>query len=349
MSGPFAVRAFSQTTGQQVWNVRDFGAKGNGAGDDTDAIQAAFDAAAQGGTVFFPCGTYEVKAPRPFTPHSGTIIRGAGMKCSIIRYASTEWNQTLFSLVYDQNSNYGSQIKFEDIMLQGRDIPGTTCVYAGSSGNPKTQHITFRDVKITQCDPGIKTGDLWYLVVDDSLLEWNHGSAVEFQEDNAVTGAFFVNGTRIGNNGGHGIVHNGKGVVVQLVVRDSEVSYNGGTEIVTGNARDVALESVWLEEDTSPRDGVDLTGCIACTVNEVHSDHACRGVVASRSSTNIRIMNSSFTNSLRTPISLKTGSTGEVHGNRADGPFQLPTSIVSSENFAPALTSRTMLQTDACQ
>lgn len=94
---------------------------------------------------------------------------------------------------------------------------------------------------------------------------------------------------------------------MQLVVRDSEVSYNGGTEIVTGNARDVALESVWLKEDTSPRGGVDLTGCMACTVNEVHSDHACRGVVASRFSTNIRIMNSSFTNSLRTPISLKTG------------------------------------------
>jgi hypothetical protein len=339
--------AKSQTVPAQ-WNVRDFGAKGDGATDDTVAIRTALNAAKEGGVVYFPCGVYEVNGAQPFTPHSGTILRGASMHCAIVRYSGTAWNRTLFSLVFNDEDGYGRQIRFEDLMIEGRNVPGTTGIYAGSESNPKTQHITLRSVKVTQCDPGIKTGDLWFLTVDNSLLEWNLGSAVEFDEPHAVTGAFFVNGTRIGNNGGNGIVHDGPGVVVQLVVRDSEVSYNGKTEIVTGNARDVAIESVWLEEDTTPRDGIDLTGCIACTVNEVHSDHACRGVVSTAPVQDISITNSSFTNSLRTPLVLMAGSTGKVRGIRSDMPLQVPSAMQPDGNDSPAATPRLKLQTSDC-
>ena len=42
------------------WNVKDFGAAGNGVSDDTVAINAAISVAASqnGGVVFFPVGTY---------------------------------------------------------------------------------------------------------------------------------------------------------------------------------------------------------------------------------------------------------------------------------------------------
>lgn len=44
-----------------VFNVRDFGAKGDGASSDSVAVQKALDAAAAcGGTVYFPVGTYRV-------------------------------------------------------------------------------------------------------------------------------------------------------------------------------------------------------------------------------------------------------------------------------------------------
>jgi hypothetical protein len=45
-----------------VYNVRDYGALGNGSTDDTAAIQAALDAASNGGIVFMPVGQYLISA-----------------------------------------------------------------------------------------------------------------------------------------------------------------------------------------------------------------------------------------------------------------------------------------------
>lgn len=47
---------------QFVYNVKAYGAKGNGSADDTASIQEAIDACdnASGGTVYFPTGTYKV-------------------------------------------------------------------------------------------------------------------------------------------------------------------------------------------------------------------------------------------------------------------------------------------------
>ena len=54
--------AASGASCESVYNVRDFGAKGDGKADDTKAIQSALDHAIDhgGGTVYFPNGRYRL-------------------------------------------------------------------------------------------------------------------------------------------------------------------------------------------------------------------------------------------------------------------------------------------------
>jgi len=71
--------------GPDPWvDVRAFGAKGDGITPDSDAIQAAIDAAA-GGMVFFPAGVYKItKALDVGSGESGTQLRGLSNTKSIL-------------------------------------------------------------------------------------------------------------------------------------------------------------------------------------------------------------------------------------------------------------------------
>jgi hypothetical protein len=81
-----------------VTNVKDWGATGNGRTDDAPAIQAAIDAAiaAGGGTVWFPTGDYVVYSPLLTWRGGSTALRllGAGKGASQIRYTGPGWTIT---------------------------------------------------------------------------------------------------------------------------------------------------------------------------------------------------------------------------------------------------------------
>jgi hypothetical protein len=64
---------------QEMISVFDFGAKGDGATDDTTSIQNAINSvqAAKGGTLYFPPGTYNISAPLTVTG-SNVMLMGAG-------------------------------------------------------------------------------------------------------------------------------------------------------------------------------------------------------------------------------------------------------------------------------
>jgi hypothetical protein len=69
--------------GETVFNVRQFGATGDGKSDDTDKLQAAISAArVHGGVVFFPPGTY---LTRRLTMYSRVHLRGSGGDATILR------------------------------------------------------------------------------------------------------------------------------------------------------------------------------------------------------------------------------------------------------------------------
>jgi hypothetical protein len=70
--------------GSQVFNVKAFGATGNGTTDDTAAINAAKSAAGAGGTILFPPGNYVVSAQLQFTAQYQMISGfGANLICNL--------------------------------------------------------------------------------------------------------------------------------------------------------------------------------------------------------------------------------------------------------------------------
>jgi len=101
---------------RDVVSVKDFGAVGDGAADDTAEIQAALDAVpVAGGCVYFPAGTYIVSAP--LVVDSNTVLIGDGMYVSklsattaftssqAIIYANAENNITIEQLGFIGNTN----------------------------------------------------------------------------------------------------------------------------------------------------------------------------------------------------------------------------------------------------
>lgn len=71
----------SSNSGENAYNVRAYGAAGDGVTDDTDAITAAIDALPTGGTLYFPAGVYRVSN---INLKSDMTVQGDGW-CSVIQ------------------------------------------------------------------------------------------------------------------------------------------------------------------------------------------------------------------------------------------------------------------------
>jgi len=110
-------RALLNATLGDVYNVKHYGATGDGVTDDATAIQAAIDAATasgtQGGVVYFPPGTYEISTIAVTGNENGmTILRGDG-DASVI---------TLDNFQFAAGMTYsGGNIMFKDFKVVAED------------------------------------------------------------------------------------------------------------------------------------------------------------------------------------------------------------------------------------
>jgi hypothetical protein len=89
-----------------VYDVRDFGARGDGVTDDTEAIQAAMDALddAGGGVLYFPPGTYLVYTAGSsiaITLKAGVRMQGAGWGASTIKLADSQAANVIVASLVD--------------------------------------------------------------------------------------------------------------------------------------------------------------------------------------------------------------------------------------------------------
>ncbi|MCL8208178.1 MAG: glycoside hydrolase family 55 protein [Actinomycetia bacterium] len=108
--------------GEGVFDVRRFGARGDGRHDDTRAVQAALDAAGEvRGTVWFPPGVFRVAG---LVLPSSVSLRGQGMGQSVLKLLDGSTADVLitrdFARLTGRNSNGGvAGVTLADLTLDG--------------------------------------------------------------------------------------------------------------------------------------------------------------------------------------------------------------------------------------
>jgi len=126
--------------GDIAFNVKDYGATGDGTTDDTTALQNALNAAysdsasaPQGKTVYLPAGTYRTSAPLVIPPYvtlrGSYAMRGTNIQKSTIRPLSSFSGAAVLSMVDAATGGYSTPSegqRFIDISIEGDVLPGTT-------------------------------------------------------------------------------------------------------------------------------------------------------------------------------------------------------------------------------
>lgn len=114
-----------------IYNVRDYGATGNGSTDDTSFINSAISAAnsAGGGIIFFPPGTYKVSSPLTLSSPNVMLQGAGGQGCLIQPSASFSGSQIIlitgdFCSVRDLTIAYASTSTATNPAADGVRITG---------------------------------------------------------------------------------------------------------------------------------------------------------------------------------------------------------------------------------
>ncbi len=201
------------------YNVRDFGALGNGRTDDTIAVQSAlaFIASRNGGVLIFPDGDYQIGNIPGFkglTLPSNITIRGAGglhsqastsdlFRRSATRVQLTVANQTLFKI-----GECTEKVGFESIELSAAAGLQRTSGIEALGAYTSTQNVYFDNVAFTAFWRGIYAHGLpqtqlnWqfdYIKIRNSRFIYNTDTAIYCDTRNTdwkIEGSEFINPKR---------------------------------------------------------------------------------------------------------------------------------------------------------
>ena len=134
-----------------VYDVTSYGAQGDGTADDSNAIQAAIDAANSrgGGTIVFPAGTFRIT--RALTLYSKIVFRGAGARATVIKKSSGGGQYPILkSPGYDPPS--GEPTPIHSFSLQNISLDGNRAGGPLGNGLQVYAHgFTLMNVSISAC------------------------------------------------------------------------------------------------------------------------------------------------------------------------------------------------------
>lgn len=163
---------------KNTFNVRDFGAVGNGIADDTTAIQNAINAAAvNGGTVFFPSGTYIISSTLNLA--SSIVLRGA---------SRPKWNGPG---VFQTGSwiKWGTPVTAGGTMLSGisvKDVIIENLGINGAEGGTTTQIVNGLQIQgaagIGNASYNVVVRECIFIELDSCII-WGEGGVTGYQAD----------------------------------------------------------------------------------------------------------------------------------------------------------------------
>lgn len=238
-----------------AYNVKWFGAVGDGVTDDATAIQAALNAAGQSRAVFFPMGTYLVNTPINITSRK-LVGERHGLSLStggVVLKAGAAIDAVVYTL-----NNPGT---IENIILDANELADYG-LHMARSGGPVTW---VRNVVATKATVAGFFFDECQVMGAERLLAYgNLGHGVVIQDCNASRFSFIQSR----QNQGHGI-HVKRSVAsggVYLV--NCNVENNTSTPVyIEGTRSTCLLENIWIENSTEG-DGIEIDG--ASLVNVVN-------------------------------------------------------------------------------
>lgn len=251
--------------GGQVFNVKAYGAKGNGGTDDTAAIQAAITAAgatSAGGIIFFPPGTYPISKTitLPHSVYSGgattpqtapIFLLGSGYMLD--GYYTTHPFGTILlakTLAGDMiqgpsTNNVGTHFAIEKMTIWGNEAPGSQ-----SSGH--LVHI-------------YNPMESWFR---DVIIRYAHTNGLRIDGAGVAGNLVTIDHCRIEHCGGNGCSISG---TVQNMVLASHFEANGGTAglIVSVAASQTVIVGCSFQSNTKfgvvPGNECKVIGCHAET------------------------------------------------------------------------------------
>lgn len=192
---------------QRVLDVRQFGARGNGVNDDTEAIQAAIDAAHEqgtfsgpagtGGVVYFPGGVYYITDTLVLRDRVSLVGSGVGTT-----YLYADFDDNDKAMVQAPNPGYSTDSgnRISDVLIEGLSFrktgDGEDCIAIDLS---QVTHGTIRKCSVYHASPtdatrpgvGIKVANIAYSIrVEDTTVS---NCTIGILVANGANGATFQN------------------------------------------------------------------------------------------------------------------------------------------------------------
>jgi hypothetical protein len=219
-----------------VFNVCDFGAKGDGKTPDSEAIQKTLDAAgAVSGTAYVPAGRYlchDLKV-HPYTTVMAEPQWGYRGDAGAMLLLDSEEAECLLNIT----GAFGVHLR--GLFLQGRrqakkPIHGVFLNNA-EKYSPKEDAIVIDDCKIERFSGhGVHLLRIWLFIIRHSIMQGNKGCGIQ------ITGwDGFVTDNQISGNGSHGFACDSVGATIMFTANRVEWNRGYGLYLCAGDAWNV--------------------------------------------------------------------------------------------------------------